>query len=640
MDRKQRACMRSYIDWKEKNVAQDFEDAGTKESEMNEKDGPKSAIEDVKRWTRYLIGFAIVPIISFYLMEAFEHNALAEVRQEAQWFNILIFELIAWTLYLLIGRMTTALRIELALALAFGLTNHYVMAFRSTPFVPWDLLSVRTAASVAQNYDFTPTPRMIVVTVLFVLLMVAVRVLRKVPRIKLPIRLGSAVLCGLALCLFVNTLQQETFQNKHYLYPFLFTPAYMTKVNGMAVTFAMDLAYVAVDKPEGYSAEEAQKTLEQYGNTDNVFADDEENTNDSKNRGEDANNKDLPNIIVIMDEAFSDLSVVGDLETNEDYMPFMHKMQQGADHTITGYAQVSVCGGNTANSEFEFLTGNTMSFLPSGSIPYQQYITKDTPSLASYLASLGYETYAQHPYYASGWNREKVYPLLGFEHLNFIDDYANKTYVRKYVSDDADMQHIIDTYENKEDGKPAFIFNVTMQNHGGYTDAFSDLSEDVHATNYNSEVLDRYLSLIRLTDQSLEKLVDYFSTVDEKTVIVFFGDHQPSDTVAAQVQDSMLLPGESVPDEQLIKRYQVPYLVWANYDIDGATQQNTSLNYLSAEVLKAAGVPTDAYQNFLLDLQKSYPVMSAAGRTDASDADENMLSTYKKLQYYNLFETK
>ena len=632
--------MRSYIDWKEKNVAQDFEDAGTKESEMNEKDGPKSAIEDVKRWTRYLIGFAIVPIISFYLMEAFEHNALAEVRQEAQWFNILIFELIAWTLYLLIGRMTTALRIELALALAFGLTNHYVMAFRSTPFVPWDLLSVRTAASVAQNYDFTPTPRMIVVTVLFVLLMVAVRVLRKVPRIKLPIRLGSAVLCGLALCLFVNTLQQETFQNKHYLYPFLFTPAYMTKVNGMAVTFAMDLAYVAVDKPEGYSAEEAQKTLEQYGNTDNVFADDEENTNDAKNRGEDANNKDLPNIIVIMDEAFSDLAVVGDLETNEDYMPFMHKMQQGADHTITGYAQVSVCGGNTANSEFEFLTGNTMSFLPSGSIPYQQYITKDTPSLASYLASLGYETYAQHPYYASGWNREKVYPLLGFEHLNFIDDYANKTYVRKYVSDDADMQHIIDTYENKEDGKPAFIFNVTVQNHVIYTDAFSDLSEDVHATNYNSEVLDRYLSLIRLTDQSLEKLVDYFSTVDEKTVIVFFGDHQPSDTVAAQVQDSMLLPGESVPDEQLRKRYQVPYLVWANYDIDGATQQNTSLNYLSAEVLKAAGVPTDAYQNFLLDLQKSYPVMSAAGRTDASDADENMLNTYKKLQYYNLFETK
>lgn len=627
-------------------------------NERSQKDGAfaeheerKFSTEDMRHWIRYIIGFAIVPVIAFYLMEAFEHNALAEVRQEAQWFNILIFELIAWFLYFVIGRMTAALRIELVLALVFGLTNHYVMAFRSTPFVPWDLLSVRTAASVAQNYDFTPTTRMIVVTILFLVLMIAVRALRKAPRIKLPVRLGSAVLVVFALCLFVNTLQQESFQNKHYLYPFLFTPAYMTKVNGMAVTFAMDMAYVVVDKPEGYSAEEAGKILEEYGSTDNVFPDNENgggsNTGTSvtdENNGSgttnDTANEDLPNIIVIMDEAFSDLSVVGDLQTNEDYMPFMHKMQQGANNTITGYAQVSVCGGNTANSEFEFLTGNTMSFLPSGSIPYQQYVTKDTPSLASYLASLGYATYAQHPYYASGWNRETVYPLLGFEHLSFIDDYANKSYVRKYVSDESDMQHIIDTYENKEAGKPAFIFNVTMQNHGGYTDAFSNLDEEVQATGYNSDVLNRYLSLIRLTDQSLEKLVDYFSGVDEKTVIVFFGDHQPSDTVAAQIQNSMLLPGESVTDEQLRNRYLVPYLVWANYDIGSATEQDTSLNYLSAQVLKAAGVPTDAYQNFLLELKQSYPLISAAGRTDAADADEEILNTYKKLQYYNLFENK
>lgn len=609
----------------------------------------------MKQRIRYMIGFALVPIIGFYLMEAFEHNALAEVRQEAQLFNILIFELIAWTLYLLIGRMALALRIELIIALVFGITNHYVMAFRSTPFVPWDLLSVKTAASVAGNYDFTPTTRMIVVTVLFLLLMIAVRIFRKAPRIKLPIRLGSAVLCGLALCLFVNTLQQETFQTKHYLYPFLFTPAYMTKVNGMAVTFAMDLAYVAVDKPEGYSADEAEATLKQYGDTSNVFPDGEKTVSDQSNKNnmgqsDDANGSkandsgqgkeddQLPNIIVIMDEAFSDLAVVGDLETNEDYMPFMHKMQQGADNAITGYAQVSVCGGNTANSEFEFLTGNTMSFLPSGSIPYQQYITRNTPSLASYLASLGYETYAQHPYYASGWNREKVYPLLGFEHLDFIDDYANKTYVRKYVSDDADMQHIIDTYENKEEGKPAFIFNVTMQNHGGYTDQYANLEESIHATNYNSEVLDQYLSLIKLTDQSLEKLVNYFEKADEKTIIVFFGDHQPNDTVAAQIQKSMLLPGESVSDEQLRQRYLVPYLVWANYDIGSATGQDTSLNYLSAQVLKAVGVPTDAYQNFLLELKNSYPVVSAAGRTDGTKADEDLFATYKKLQYYNLFE--
>ena len=115
------------------------------------------------------------------------------------------------------------------------------------------------------------------------------------------------------------------------------------------------------------------------------------------------------------------------------YMPFVHSLMSGADNTVSGYLNVSVCGGNTADTEFEFLTGNTMAFLPSGSIPYQQYIKNETPSLAGYLSSLGYVTYAQHPYYGSGWNRETVYPLLGFQNMNFVDDYIQRTIVRQYV---------------------------------------------------------------------------------------------------------------------------------------------------------------------------------------------------------------
>lgn len=608
----------------------EMEDKDSKEIEDRDSE-KKITRAAVVEQIRKFVGFSLVPVLCFYLMEAFEHNALAEVRREAQLFNILIFELIAWALYLLIGRMCAALRIELVLALIFGLVNHYVMAFRSTPFVPWDLLSVRTAASVAQNYDFTPGVRVVVVTVLFVLLMVGVRVFRNAPRIRLPIRLGSAVLVVMGLCLFVNTLQQEEFQNEHYLYPFLFTPAYMTKVNGMVVTFAMNLAYVAVDKPQGYSAQEAEAILQEYAPDEGMK---DEGVKDVAVK--DA--EELPNIIVVMDEAFSDLAVVGNLETNEDYMPFMHRMQQGADNTITGYAQVSVCGGNTANSEFEFLTGNTMAFLPNGSIPYQQYIKKDTDSMASYLRSLGYVTYAQHPYHEEGWNRNSVYPLLGFEHLDFIEQYTDKTYVRQYVSDASDMQHIIDTYENKEEGKPVFIFNVTMQNHGGYTDAYTNLNEEIHAENYDSEVLDRYLSLVKLSDEALEELVDYFSKEDEKTVILFFGDHQPNDAVAAQIEKSMQLSGENALDEQLRLRYQVPYLVWANYDIEEATGKDTSLNYLAAQLLSAAGVPTSDYQNYLLDLCKAYPILSTAGRTEGLGASEALINTYQKLQYYNLFE--
>lgn len=569
----------------------------------------------------YFVVYALLPVGIFYLMEAYEHNALLEVRTEAQFFNIFIFELLAWIIYLAIGHMCAAARVILGIAMVFGITNHYVMKFRSTPFVPWDIFSVRTATSVAENYDFTPDMRMVIVTLIFIAAMSLVRFLKKAPKIKLQVRLGTLLVSVLVTCLFVNTLQKEDFQTKHYLYPFLFTPAYMTEVNGMAVTFAMNLAYVVVDKPQGYSAKDAQKTLESY-----------EKTEDTKQ-----DTQDLPNIIVIMDEAFSDLAVIGDLQTNEDYMPFMHKMQQGQKNTITGYAQVSVCGGNTANSEFEFLTGDTMAFLPSGSIAYQQYVKQDTPSLASYLKGLGYATYAQHPYYASGWDRERVYPLLGFEHMDFIDDYTNVSYVRKYISDASDMQHIIETYEKKEAGKPAFIFNVTMQNHGGYTDVYPNFENDIQAQ-YNSDALNQYLSLIRKTDAALEDLVSYFSKADEKTVIVFFGDHQPSDAVANQIEMASGVDPSDMNSEQQKKRYQVPYLVWANYDIGESSDQNTSLNYLSAQVLKAAGVPTSAYQNYLLELCNTYPVLSAAGSTENVGADKDALLTYRKLQYYNLFE--
>ena len=571
--------------------------------------------------TLYFVVYALLPVGIFYLMEAYEHNALLEVRTEAQFFNIFIFELLAWIIYLAIGHMCAAARVILGIAMAFGITNHYVMKFRSTPFVPWDIFSVRTATSVAENYDFTPDMRMVIVTLIFIAAMSLVRFLKKAPKIKLQVRLGTLLVSVLVTCLFVNTLQKEDFQTKHYLYPFLFTPAYMTEVNGMAVTFAMNLAYVVVDKPQGYSAKDAQKTLESY-----------EKTEDTKQ-----DTQDLPNIIVIMDEAFSDLAVIGDLQTNEDYMPFMHQMQQGQKNTITGYAQVSVCGGNTANSEFEFLTGDTMAFLPSGSIAYQQYVKQDTPSLASYLKGLGYATYAQHPYYASGWDRERVYPLLDFEHMDFIDDYTNVSYVRKYISDASDMQHIIETYEKKEAGKPAFIFNVTMQNHGGYTDVYPNFENDIRAQ-YNSDALNQYLSLIRKTDAALEDLVSYFSKADEKTVIVFFGDHQPSDAVANQIEMASGVDPSDMNSEQQKKRYQVPYLVWANYDIGEASDQNTSLNYLSAQVLKAAGVPTSAYQNYLLELCNTYPVLSAAGSTENVGADKDALLTYRKLQYYNLFE--
>ena len=87
--------------------------------------------------------------------------------------------------------------------------------------------------------------------------------------------------------------------------------------------------------------------------------------------------------------------------------PFLHSLEE---NTVKGWAFSSVFGGTTANSEYEFLTGNTTAFLPAGTVPYQMYVSSGDPTLVGQMAALGYRTVAAHPYRSSGWSRPSVYP--------------------------------------------------------------------------------------------------------------------------------------------------------------------------------------------------------------------------------------
>lgn len=589
-------------------------------------------IEEVKKFKcSYIVWGALSllpPAVFFYLLEYYTHNPFAEVRPWAQFFNSVLFELVAFILFCLCGNLKYTYRIEAAAAMVFGIANAYVVRFRTNPIVPWDIFSWKTAINVADNYDFTPDMRMVIVTLLFIMIFVALRFVKiKCGNFVCPKRWLVGVIPLAALFLFANTLQQEDFQNRHRLYNKLFTPVFMTDVDGIAVTFVMNLAYMSIEKPSGYSVSESQQILAEYG--------------ESQRKGEI-----LPNIIVVMNETFSDLSVLGDFATNQDTMPYLHSLQHGYENTVTGMLHVSVCGGNTANTEFEFLTGNTMAFLPQGSIPYQQYITGERETLVSYLRELGYETVATHPYMATGWKRDVVYPWLGFEQSIFVDGYTGAPYVRNYVSDAACVEKIISLYEEKEEGKPLFVFNVTMQNHGGYDQAYTNFTPDVFAADINDFSVSQYLSLVKLSDQSLEELISYFSQVEEHTMIVFFGDHQPSDAVAAPILAKNGMAWNALSEEELKLRYQVPYVIWANYDIEEAQGADTSANYLGAEMLSRAGVTTTAYQNFLLELKEEYPVISAMrairkdGTETSADKETGEMDIYRKLQYYQLFDWK
>ena len=585
-----------------------------------------------KKCVPYLF-LIIIPVLNFWLLEWFTHNPFETMKPYVQWMNVALFWFSALFLFGLTGRVSRALGIQTVFCIIYGLANYFVLEFRGAPIQPWDILSIGTAASVADNYEYKLDKDALTALIGLLVLLVMEFFLRAgFPRSgkKRRIWIARTALClvtGLLCFGYTKMLHNEDFvQKKLRLYDKLFTPTTIQFKNGTVTAFLMELQYMSVEKPAGYSEDSAKEALASY-----ETADVPERT---------------PNIIVIMNEAFSDPAVLGQFSTNEDYMPFVHSLLDGAEDTVSGLLNVSVKGGNTANTEFEYLTGSSMAFLPYGSIPYQQYIKDETPSMASWLSDFGYRTVAMHPYRAAGWDRNKVYPLMGFDEMYFEEFYEDSALVRKYVSDEADYEKLIRIYEQKEPGEPLFLFNVTMQNHSSYNDwaDYDNFTPDITADGIDSDVLSAYLSLMKLSDQAIEELVQYFSEEEEDTVIVFFGDHQPTDSVINPILKLNGTTSSALSPEEEAGRYQVPFFIWANYDIEEESGLNISANYLASRTLDAAGLPKPGYFSFLTELEKQVPVISANhvslsdGTFSAADEQDGLLNEYRTFQYYQLFE--
>lgn len=574
----------------------------------------------------------ILPIIIFYLFEFFLRNPFEKMKFPIQFLNILFFEILFFLLLAIFGKVRTAVRIEAILAIIVGLVNYFVIQFRSAPVMPWDLFSISTAASVANNYQYRLNSRAVIVLLLLLMIAIFCQKLKLKITTKLPIRIGCIAVALLCLFGYTKYVQREQTVKTYKLYDKLFTPTTMTYRDGTVVAFIMELKYMYVEKPSGYHADRALALLNSYDKTD-----------ETTGTAPVLENGTLPNIIVIMNEAFSDLSVLGDYETNMDEIPYMRSLMADGENTISGYLDVSVLGGNTANTEFEFLTGDTMAFLPQGSIPYQQYVRTETDSLASYLKSFDYQTLAIHPYRAKGWDRDKVYDRFGFDHFYSQNDFENPQIIREYISDQSDVDKIKELYEAKDDGTPLFIFNVTMQNHSSYTEEFENFTPDIHVTGSDSYALDNYLSLLKKSDESLADIISYFDEQEEPTIIVFFGDHQPTNSVVSPIYKLNGKSVSSLSEEELRNRYKVPFIIHANYDIAEESGLTMSANYLGTKVLKTAGIPLNAYQNYLDSLYPDYPSVSAMqitsgnGKVTSVDERKELLSDYQVLQYYHLF---
>ena len=116
--------------------------------------------------------------------------------------------------------------------------------------------------------------------------------------------------------------------------------------------------------------------------------------------------------------------------------------------------------------------------------------------------------------------------------------------------------------------------------------------------------------------------------------------------MAAPILNLNGMTTKTLTEDQLKLRYEVPYVIWANYDIDAESGKDTSANYLAADVLRYAGISENAYGSYLLELQQNYPVISAMRVLTKDGLDTNSsslkqeLKDYQSLQYYQLFDWK
>lgn len=569
----------------------------------------------------------LTPITAFYLMQfAYCGNLPWDYSLSVLLANYLCIGVVHFTLCALTNYIVLCSVITHVLCFVWGIANYYVSLFRGTPILPWDFTALGTAAAVADSYRFSLNLQMVVCLLLLagMIFLLRKQLLRgRFRPSQKRLRLRAGYLCAIAACAYpvLHPAALETFG----IQTDVWDQSGSYSQDGALAVFLRNTQFMSVEEPQDPSAENIERIAAGVAEKEPAVSTDTR-----------------PNIVAIMNESWADFEDFGNLSLSESVTDYIDSL----DNLIFGHTYTSVFGAGTSASEFEFLTGNSMAFLPSGSIPYQQYILEPSASLASLLKENGYRTLAFHPGERTSWQRNQAYPLLGFDEFKCVEDMdVPVTEEHGYVSDQSSFRQIIYEFEHKDPEERLFLFNVTIQNHGSYT--VEDYPAEVQLTDEPGKypMAEQYLTLANKTDEAFRLLVDYFSQQEEPTIILMFGDHQPSveqeflDKAYGVTQDQMTM-------EQYMDKYKTPFLIWANYDLPDDEIPTTSLNFLGQYLLSYAGIENSLYENYLQNFQEVLPAMTFVGYIDQSGKayshlEQNeytaLIEDYRTLAYDNLF---
>ena len=518
--------------------------------------------------------------------------------------------LLAWALLFLIWLMVDwltrfaplATLIAAILGCVPAAVDFYTLQLRGEPFLPWDLAQVSEAAGVASAAGIHIQTSMVVSIVIILLLLMASfflyrgrKKLNWKPRV-LGFAASAAAVCGLLFGVFlqpavtqaIGILPDAWMQDRYYRY------------YGVTTSFLTNLTNLEISKPDDYSEDAVNEILDDTAAAGNYQTAPlyPASYGAVTPAGETEQN---PTIIYVMDESYWDVSELEQygFAFDTDVSANLHRLQETS---ASGRAYSPSFGGGTCDVEFEALTGYSVSYLPNGSKPYQQHVTRPMFSLPNYLKTQGYQTAAVHCFWAKYWSRDTAYPNLGLDTFLSLEKMTHVNKVRRHywtsglVTDDSMADQIIQQYESMKASSdaPVFLHAVTMQNHTNYNkDNYPD-DQRVKLLNAPSGIsrstlgaLEDFATGIRDADAMLGRLTAYFAEREEPVVLVFYGDHLPylgdNQKGYAELGSEVSIPENE--REDILCSYKTPYVLWAN---DAAAD---TLNW--SEAVAALDLPED-----------------------------------------------
>jgi len=507
------------------------------------------------------------------------------------WSTILFFALALIALDAVLGRAHQALLVIGPVVLALAWMSREKALYIGDPLYPVDFLYARQVAGIlpllARDRPVTMAA-VVLIALLAVALLVAASIYwrRRFERLSLRGRFWRLALTLPALLFFASIMDYSTFswaRDRLQIIPMMWDQRENYAHNGFTAAFILNLPMATVAAPAGYSS----ARINAIGSEPPAALPAEK-----------------PDIIIVMNESFWDPTKLPNTTITPDPIPTIRKNE-------SGYVFSPEFGGTTANVEFEALTGFSNAFLPYGSIPYQQYIRRRTPSLAAFFDSEGYVTRAFHPYAAWFWNRGNVYKDFGFQKF-MSEETLPPIEKRGPLASDAsffdEIMHEADAVQ-----KPFFFFAVTLQNHGPYEPfRYLDPTHTVEtkASTSARESILTYAEGASDGDKAFAKLMEWASKRSRPTVIAMFGDHLPP-LGPAYVETGFMkqqVAPRRAPIGEMRKDHETPLVIWSNRT--GVHRTGTiSPSLLPLNVLQAAGITHPYYTSFLDKVSTSYRVV-------------------------------